>query len=232
MPDDKDILYILKPDLEPEELRYSLRSVEKNLPHRRVWFAGGQPRGFAPDGRIIYTQQGASKWDKIKNTMLWATKCEDLSEWFYLFNDDFFVMKPFEGEFINYIDGTLEERIEELKPLNPWLTPYARTIYKANEELKTLGKPTLNYEVHLPMLMHKPDVARLITTCSSPQMRSIYGNLSGEPYIQHKDVKVYDVDEVPDDNVDFLSTSEDIFAKGRVGVFIRERFPEPSRFEV
>ena len=44
-----DVVYVLKSNIDPEELRYSLRSVEKNFPHRYVWFVGSQPEGFKPD---------------------------------------------------------------------------------------------------------------------------------------------------------------------------------------
>ena len=39
----RDIVYIIKDDLPTTELKYSLRSVEANFPHRLVWFVGGKP---------------------------------------------------------------------------------------------------------------------------------------------------------------------------------------------
>ena len=81
------------------------------------------------------------------------------------------------------------------------------------------------------MLFNKKIAAETINRCTSPQMRSVYGNLSGCPYIDRPDVKVYDLEEIPRGSVDFLSTNDDTFAKGKVGEFIRDRFPRPSRFE-
>ena len=66
--------------------------------------------------------------------------------------------------------------------------------------------------------------------CSSPQMRSVYGNLTGCDHRQHKDVKVYDMDKVPK-CPDFLSTNDNTFKDGKVGEFIRATFAKPSRFE-
>ena len=231
MPGKRDIVYILRPDVEGDELRYSLRSL-KNLPHRFVWFVGGLPRGYKPDRSLPHIQTGESKWDRIRSSMYKVIEQEELSDEFFLFNDDFFVMKPVKGTFVNFVDKTLEWRVEDLRQLNPWLRPYGRTLYKANEELKALGiKEPKNFEVHLPMLINKEQAKTTIKLCSSPQMRSIYGNLSKCKTVQHDDVKVYDLNTVPEDP-DYLSTNDDIFRDGKVGEFIRSCFPEPCKYEV
>ena len=226
-----DIVFVLKDHLDTDELRYSLRSIEKNFPHRYVWFVGTKPEGFEPDRMLRHKQTGELKWDKIKSSMLKIVEEPELSDEFFWFNDDFFVMKPFKGKFINYADKSLTELIEQQRKQNPWLNIYARTVYKAREELKSLHKPEVNFEVHMPMLFEKSKVTAAIMTCSSPQMRSIYGNVTGCKWRQHDDVKVYDMDEVPDDP-DFLSTNDKTFTNGKVGAYIRAAFPEPSRFEV
>lgn len=226
-----DIVYILKPELDSEELIYSLRSIEKNFPHRKVWFVGGQPKGLTPDVALPHRQQGDNKWGLIRSSMLRVVEEEELTEKFFLFNDDFFVMKPFKKKkFVNYVDGTLTERIEELRKLNPWLNPYGRTLLKAREELKALGYSGNNFDVHLPMLFTKALVKEAVLKCSSPQMRSIYGNITNEPYTEHQDVKVYDLNTVPED-ADFLSTNDKTFTEGKVGEYIRGVFSSPSRFE-
>ena len=217
--------------MDTDELRYSLRSVEKNFPHRFVWFVGGQPKGFSPDRAIRHKQTGATKWDMIKSSMWKAVENEEVSDDFFLFNDDFFVMKPVKGQFKNFVDMTLAERIDELRRnVHPWLTPYGRTLYKAEQELMSLGCPTMNYDVHMPMLFNKELFKASVNKCSSPQMRSVYGNLNSIPYVIHPDVKVYDLEAVPE-GADYISTSEDIFQKGRVGAYIRDQFPQPSKYE-
>lgn len=231
MPKKIDIVYILKDEFNCEELRYSLRSVEKNFPHRFVWFVGGQPKGFQPDRAIKHKQVGSTKWDMIKSSMWKAVENEEVSDDFFLFNDDFFVMKKFKGKFVNYVDMTLAEKIDELRRnVHPWLNPYGRTLFKAEQELISLGCPTMNYDVHLPMVFNKELFKASINKCSSPQMRSVYGNLNAVPFVIHQDVKVYDMETLPE-APDFLSTNEDVFEKGRVGAYIREQFPTPSRWE-
>lgn len=230
MPKKIDVVYILKDELDTDELRYSLRSVEKNFPHRKVFFVAGQPRGFKPDGRIEHKQTGYNKWEQIRSSMWKVLECEDITDDFYLFNDDFFVMKPVK-KFVNMCDGTLVRRIEELVADCHGYNSYAKTLLKANEELRSLGYPTMNYDLHTPMLMNKEMARTSIGQCASPQMRSIYGNINRIPYVIHPDVKVYGLDEVPEDP-DFLSTDDDSFEKGKVGAYIRKTFDKPSRFEV
>ena len=227
-----DIVYILKPDIVPDELRYSLRSIEKNFPHRKVWFVCGQPEGFEPDGRIVHRQTGNSKWEKIKSSMWEVINNDEVTDDFFLFNDDFFVMKPFKGEFVNYVDRTLTERVEELRAkVHKWLNPYGRTLLKAQQELETMGCSEWNFEVHMPMLFNKALAADTINRCTSPQMRSVYGNINRVPHIDRPDVKIYDLNEVPPGACTFLSTNDDIFKYGKVGEVIRKAFPERSRFE-
>ena len=225
-----DVVYILRPDIEGQELVYSLRSVEKNFPHKRVWFVGGQPKNLKPDIALPHKQQGIDKWDRIRSSMWAVVNDERLTDDFYLFNDDFFVMKPVKGKFVNFADRTLTQRYDELAAKHNWPYPYERTLYKAREELKSLGKGEVNFEVHLPMLMNKQLVISSIYKCSSPQMRSIYGNYNEIEYIQRDDVKVYDLETVPED-ADYISTNDETF-KGKVGEYIRSCFTEPSRFEV
>ena len=224
-----DIVYILKPELDTEELIYSVRSVVKNFPYRKIWFVGGKPDRITPDVMIPHKQTGEDKWSLIRSSMVRVVGEEELTDRFFLFNDDFFV-KKFKGTFVNYVDGSLTERIAELRELNPWLNPYGRTLLKAREELKSLGYGEKNFDVHLPMLFTKALVKESILQCSSPQMRSVYGNITQEPTIEHKDVKVYDLESVPED-ADFLSTNDNTFKKGRVGEYIRGVFSTPTKYE-
>ena len=226
-----DLIYILKADIDTEELKYSLRSVEKNFPINRVWFVGGQPEGLEPDIRLKHEQVGNSKWEMIRSSMWKAVSDERLSEDFFLFNDDFFVMEPVDTDsFRNFVDGTLERRIDELHS-ESGMNPYTRTLFKLEQELKTMHEPTMNFDVHLPMLLNKEQVRSTLYKCSSPQMRSAIGNINRLPFVIHPDVKVYDLESVPV-NETYLSTNDDTFRKGNVGKYIRETFTTKSRFEV
>ena len=226
----RDIVYILKTELESEELKYSLRSVEKNFPHGKIWFVGGQPKGFRNVSRLQHEQTGNCKWELIRSSMWKAVNAEDLTEDFFLFNDDFFIMEPVDTDkFINFVDGTLSRRIDELH--REGMNPYCRTLFKLEQELLTMHEPTMNFDVHLPMLLNKEQVKATLYKCSSPQMRSAIGNINRLPFVIHNDVKVYDLESVPV-NENYLSTNEKTFNDGMVGRYIRETFTKKSRFEV
>lgn len=84
-----DIVYILRSDiLDTQELTYSLRSLT-NLQHGKVWTAGGRPPGIKPDNALEVKQQGETKWAKVAYTLRKVCNIKELSQEFYLFNDDF-----------------------------------------------------------------------------------------------------------------------------------------------
>lgn len=226
----RDIVYILKPDITTEELKYSLRSVEANFPHRYVWFVGGQPKGLTPDRALPHKQTGEMKWDLIRSSMMEVVKQEELSDEFFLFNDDFFVMQKVKEPFVNFADRKLKDRINDFHQESMFLNRYARTLVMAREELASQGCSEINFEVHMPMLFEKAKVADTIMRCRSPQMRSVYGNITKCRYKMRDDVKIHSLTEVPD-KMDFISTSDKSFVNGAIGKYIRNAFPYPSRFE-
>lgn len=227
-----DIVQILKEDINPEELKYSLRSVEQYFPHGKVWFVCGQPKGLTPDGRIEHKQTGNTKWERARSSLEKIVECGDISENFFLFNDDFFVLKRPQLPFINYTNGTLEKRIKDIERRNGCASSYTRNLTRLYEQLLMKHCDTMSFTVHLPLLVNKALLAHTLQEFpTTPMFRSAYGNLNNIPYISHKDMKIYDMNSIPEEDWDYVSTTEDTFAKGQVGKWIKEKFPEPSRYE-
>ena len=224
-----DIVYILKDGIVPDELTYSLRSVDQNFPHRKVWFVGAQPEGLYPDGHIVHTQVGYSKWERVRSSLLEVIRNEDITEDFYLFNDDFFVMKPVRN-FIDFTDGSLDRRIRELTS-RVGQSSYTRLLKRAREELTIEGCDIMSFAVHAPMKLNRHKLELIVTKYEGLGFRSMYGNIYRIPYIYHEDVKIYNNDIEPSADMDFISTSDGSFKDGKVGEYIRERFVKPSRFE-
>ena len=90
--DKHDIVYILKEDTPTDELRYSIRSVCENFPYNRIWFVGGKPNGITPDIYLHHVQKGETPWQKSTSSVYRVCQDKRLTEDFWLFNDDFFVM--------------------------------------------------------------------------------------------------------------------------------------------
>lgn len=229
--DQMDIVYFVKDEPINEELRYSLRSVAKNFPHRNVWFYGGCPDDLQPDRWAYIKQNARSKWGNTSGLLRNACANEGISENFVLFNDDFFVMKPIES-LPYYSDGSLEKRIKELWTRNPGGSVYITRMQLTKKMLTQEQFPTENYAMHMPMIINRREMQETFKKFPDGEMwRSLYGNHHRKPVEYMKDCKIYSRDEMPPTDTPFLSTTDASFLYGKVGEYIREIFPKPSRFE-
>lgn len=228
----RDIVYILKNDIEPDELRYSLRSVCENFPCRRVVFVGGMPDGLSCDLYIPHQQVGQNKWQKVMSSMKKAFSDENLTEDIFLFNDDFFILSPIDTEnFVNFTDGTLGRRIRVLEDHLQRQSNYSKRLRSLYVLLRSLDKDMMSFTVHMPMLINRHKALELLEQFPDQQMfRSLYANLYEIPYTFHRDVKIYTNDKLPDWD-DYLSTTEGSFQNGLVGEYIRNKFSRPCRYE-
>lgn len=224
-----DIVYILKNDIDTDEIRYSLRSVEKNFPHNKVWIYGGKPEGIEPDHYVPVEQEGTNRYAKATGTIYEACRNDEITESFWLFNDDFFVMKKC-SELKPTASGTIRARVQEVMMVHGFYSSYAKRLKRTAKALKLKGYPTLSYAVHLPMLINRKKALEVEKEFPDmPMFRSLYGNYVGEETVIQPDVKVYGADEEPMDTV-FLSTSDEAFA-GAVGDYVRGKFKKPSKWE-
>ena len=231
--EDFDIVYMVKDAIYNEELRYSLRSVEKNFPHKRVVFIGGKPMYCNPDKQIVVNQKGATKWDRVRAMLKQIAETDDITENFVLFNDDFFIMEPV-TELPPYRYGTLQElcqRIERKNKGRP--TKYTLSLEKTIKALEEKGLPTINFELHMPILLNRGKLLEVIERFPEVKgTRSLYGNSYLVSFSKPmKDVKIFGSKTVPSEGQLFLSTDDVSFANGEVGRFIREAFPDKSKFE-
>lgn len=210
-----DIVYFVKESPTNEELRYSLRSVEANWEYRDVWFYGGCPDGFCPDRRITLKQHGSSKFEKVRNMVWEACSNDELSEDIWLFNDDFFILKPMAKPFLPQYDGTLFERIVDIEErYGRMVTHYTKLLRDLTNTLKKSDKDCLNYAVHKPMLINRQKMLEVLDKFPNcPMFRALYGNywaIGGEDKPDMKiAVNSYEnLDEV-EQEWEFLSTSDD-----------------------
>lgn len=229
-----DIVYILANNLNDSELIYSVRSVIRNFPYNKIWFAGGTPEHIYADIQMPWTQIGDTKWKKINNTIKLICNQEDLTEKFWLFNDDFFVMRPItEVSEVPVIDGTLDYLFRRRIKNDKKILSYATQLLITQKALEQKELDILNYELHAPILMEKEKVLKTLNTFpDATQIRSLYGN---QHHIKGKDahdIKITNEDQKPTGKEIFLSTDEKSFQKGKVGEYIRNRFPDKSKYEL
>lgn len=219
-----DLVYVCR-DGENEELRYSIRSAIKNLPHDNIWLVGKKPEWYT--GKFINVDKFGDNYDKVREALRVVSKTDEISEEFVLMNDDFFIVKPIKN--IPYFyTGTLNERIAARRSGG-----YSRLLMKTEKDLRDRKfKDALDYELHVPMLMTKSGVAHII---DMPGLwRSTYGNVFGVGGSIRKDVKIYtheDWANRPDlHDSEYLSTNDKSFMQVYKNVLMG-MFPEPSEFE-
>ena len=226
-----DIVYILKNEIDDEERIYSVRSVVANFPYNKIWFVGGVPEHIKPDEQINYEQEGRNKWEKSTNTMKKICRSKKITDDFWLFNDDFFVMrKP--GIIAPYVRGTLHKRVVDIK-VKKGITSYSGKLERTENHLRAKGFDTLDYAMHTPILINKKQALQTIKLFpDNPMFRSLYGNHHKIGGFVTDDVKIQDLKTVPTGDELFLSTTDKSFKEGKVGEYIKEMFPDKCKYEI
>jgi hypothetical protein len=232
MTKDMDVVYICRSGPN-EELRYSIRSVEKNLPHNNIWVIGQSPEWYK--GSFIEVKNVNAKYSNARANLDALVRSSLITEDFILMNDDFFIMRPIEK--ISYFyEGTLLERAER----NELLTTtgaYTQLLYNTYDKLLKMGiEEPLNYEMHIPMIMNKKKLKEVLRykTCL---WRSLYGNIYEVGGTDREDVKVYVNNssnpksyEWRGKNFSYLSTQDSSFAEMHRALFSK-KFRKPSSIE-
>ena len=226
-----DVVYILRADAKPDELRYSLRSIEANMTHGKVWFFCGCPDGIAPDEHVRMVQAGLNKWERVRNTLIRVCKTDGVSDKFWLFNDDFYVLQRMTRT-VPLHRGELRDHIKGIEERHGRPSGYSRRLKLCEARLREKGLTTLDYALHVPMLIDKAKALETLEAFPDcPMFRCLYGNFAGIGGELSEDVKTVDPDKIIPDDALFFSTSNKSFA-GRVREQLEQRFPEPCRYEV
>lgn len=226
-----DIVYVLKNGVQPDELRYSLRSVVRNFPFNKIWFYGGCPEGITPDKYVEFLQRGAGKWTKARSMYGAIMSNDEITDDFWLFNDDFYIMKPFNMT-TPLTNGTLYMQAQRIESERGCQSGYTRRLKDCAKELKLRGLDRISYEVHTPMLINRARGLEILQTFSNDvPFRSAYGNYYEIGGIICPDVKINDVYQNPTGDETLLSTSDKSFAEGNVGEYIRGQFKRKCRYE-
>lgn len=226
-----DVVYVVRVGDKDEELRYSLRSLA-NLPHGSVWIAGGRPRFLDLDavGHIeVHERPGGHR--HAKAALRAACLHPDVSEEFYYFNDDFFVMAPI-SEWVVMHRGPLADHIAS----KSMLSAYTRASVKTADILRQRGiDAPLMYDLHAPLLVTKAGMLECLDIAKHAndpllQERTLFGNLFGVGGEKRRNYKV-GRDARGWQSWPFTSTNDNTFRAAPIGEFIRSKFPDRSVYE-
>lgn len=180
-----DYVYICRKG-DNEELRYSIRSVVKNMPPGKIWLVGNRPSWYSGD--FLSVEDTAGKFVNITNAIAAAANSDLISDNFVLMHDDFFVIKPVENIPVMH-NGLLSNKIKEYTAMDPD-SRYVEILAKAYRYLKRRGiKEPLDYDIHVPMIMNKQNLKTIATKTNAPM--SVYGNIFNIGGQQITDVKIY-----------------------------------------
>ena len=232
-----DIVYFLKESKSNEELRYSLRSVEENFQYNRVWFYGGCPEGLMPDRLVKVKQNEPSKWERVRAMLRQVCENDEITEDFWLFNDDFFVLKPTSENMQPLYNGTLYEQIVHVEDRHGQrATAYTKRLRHLVKTLEEAKKECLNYAVHKPILINRKKMLEVLDKFpEEPMTRALYGNYWKIGGVSKHDMKIMTIDypkmKAVETKWDFVSTADQSFEIGVVGEFLKKRFDKRSRFE-
>lgn len=232
-----DVVYMVKESSMNPELFYSLRSLEENWSYKSVWFAGGCPEGLRPDRHMKIKQVGLNKWEKVRNMLITICKNNEITEDFWLFNDDFFILKKMSEDIPPQYNGELMSYVERVEKKQGRSDNFTVRVRQANDDLKKAGLSTFNYEVHKPMLFNRKKLLEVLEKFpETPGFRSLYGNywkIGGQDRHDMK-IKIVNFNKLYllDGEWEFVSTSDESFRNGNVGEFLRCKFKERSRFEI
>ncbi len=228
-----DIVIPVRPGENNQSLRYTLRSIAAHVPHRRVWIAGHKPAWVRGVGHIP-NRQTATKYQNSRSNWKAAVDHPDVTDDFLIFNDDFFVMRPFPPVPPVLHRGPLAA-VEEHFRTRVRPGRYMLGMRQTAELLADLGiDDPLCYEMHTPMLLNRQrylEVWELGNRIKYPHSRTLYGNywkLGGKKAVDPKIMSFGP--RFPHSSL-FLSTMNETFTRGQVGSYIRSMFPQRCRYE-
>lgn len=231
-----DVVYICR-DGDNEELRYSIRSVVQNLPHRKIWIVGGKPRWY--QGNYIPVKQNGTKFQNARANINAIVNSDEISDDFVLMNDDFFIMSPID-RVKDYYCGHLDQKIQYFINKHP-KSKYTDLLMRSMKTLKRSGIANpIDYTLHIPMNMNKQKLKKVLSLSIS--WRLAYGNIHriqaeyvSLPPNAARDVKIYiennkltDVSSNPLSEI-YLSTEDRAFL--RMKKFFMTRFPNKTIYE-
>lgn len=223
---------------ENEELKYTLRSIEKNVKnYRDIWIVGHLPEWIHNVRHIPFSDAESPKFkDKnIRDKFLAASINLNVSENFLATNDDIYVIDEIDAtDYLYFYKGGILSSIDGNKG------NYKKVMTNTYNFLVRRGFAAKNFDTHCPIIYNKELFKQSVGSVdySVPYgygVKSLYCALNRvEPYFM-PDCKIRS--NITKEEViskvsgrDVFSTYDDVMDSG-VGEYLSEMFPEMSRYE-
>ena len=246
--DNLDFVYIIKPNEKGDELRYSLRSIDKHYPNHKVWIVGYKP-SWVQNVQYLPTKQTGTKWSNSTNNVISICNCPEISEDFILMNDDFFCINPTMSleDIIDSNFGLLDDVVYRYRNLK---SGWARGFKYINELMQNLNikGPLYSYEAHLPLKINKkkflevisfPEVQKFMQTSKVLHKRTLYKNYDKpeKSIILKTDTKVTlkkDNSRTLIQTTGWLSTADGVLNNPKfpyLNRYLKQNFKTPCKYE-
>lgn len=230
-----DVVIPVADEPDNEELRYCLRSLV-NVPHRNVFTVGHRHKFLSDKVQHINVMQKRtlSRFENSARNLFLACNDERVSKSFYWFNDDFYAIRPV-SDIPYYHMGDIREHVQ--RKYNGRSSQYIRAMLRTADFLKQKGYPTLCYEVHAPIKIHKSKFIKVYNLTRNRHVvphgadRSLYANIQMLGGEQIDDVKVYKPND-PIPNMPFVSSGPGSWVQGDFKKHITEMYSKKCKYEV
>lgn len=214
--DAPDVVLPCRPG-ENRELRYALRSLERNFDYRHIWVVGAWPAWLRLDHPRLTAVKRPTLTPKYRATRAhyrWACEHPDVSDPWVMWNDDFYLLHP-----LAELPPIHRGRCDVVTPMfKTWNSKWAVGLRETEKVLKKLlpGRTLYNYDIHTPLLVHKRQMRRALTIAEhmktdAPHVRTLYGNLAKLGGTALPDPKTYSPKILPPTQ-EWLSSHEQSFA--------------------
>lgn len=244
----KDILYVVKNSRNNEELKYSLRSLQRfGDGYWRIYIVIDKCPSWIDTQKVTVLERPITYYKErdIMDSIVYACQNTDISQDFIFYNDDFYLNAP-----INFQNYPVYTRSYDLHHY-VWADTrvhlrwrrYTRIIERTYHALYNRGLPILTYDLHVPMVFNRtlfPEVMQSYDWEDPMRLgftfRSIYGNTLGLPAVPISDVKL---DKVVSYNglvrwlekQRFFSSGDNSESRRQIFDYLGRKFPDPSIWE-
>lgn len=225
-----DVVYIVKDNVNPITMKYSLRSLKHLKDLENVWIVGPKLIQFKNINFLEMEDLTDNKQENVILKLLKVCREKRLSENFILMNDDFFFLEDTKIEILK--EGLLKDKIKRYK-INSPLSKYTKALEDTESYLKSKGfKKIKNFEVHYPFIYNKKKFLEIFSNLENKKLlhRSIYGAFEKYDGTETEDFKVYS--NFPKKyEKRFLSSADGIENSSTFIQFLKGKFPEKSQFD-